>query len=114
MEAEMFDFLTILKMIAFFAMLTVVVIILIISLGYWMGMKKNRLKEDVDEAQAKLNDNLKNFKKLIEKEMLYLNEFKGTPRFEKEKEKRKKSLERRIYFIENKILREIKNIIEKY
>ncbi|MDD5071463.1 MAG: cohesin domain-containing protein [Patescibacteria group bacterium] len=93
-----------------FIILLIFVILVIALLAYWAGMIKGKLKKETDEAQKVLRANLKEFRKLIEKESAYLESLKGKAGYEKERAKIKRSLKGRVDFIEKKVMKEIKDV----
>ena len=85
-------------------------ILVIALLAYWAGLIRGRLKKEADEVQKVLHSNLKEFRRLIEKESTYLESLEGKTGYEKEKVKMKRILKGRIDFIEKKIGKEIKDV----
>ena len=90
-----------------FVSLLLFMILVIAFLAYWAGSVRNRLKKEVNEAQVILHKNLKELKKLMEKEINSLNKnnVKGRQTI-----KTKRILNSRTNFIEKKIAKEIQDI----
>jgi len=88
-----------------FILLLLFVILVIAFFAYWAGLIRGKLRKETGEAEKALHGNLKNFKKLIEKEVTQLSKTKG-----KRGKGTKKTLKNRIDFIEKKILKEIDDI----
>ena len=93
-----------------FVVLLLFTILVIALLAYWAGLTKNKLKKETDEAQAALHKNLKDFKKLIEREITFLDSIEGEDGHSRERIKIKRALKSRVDFVENKILKEIRDI----
>ena len=93
-----------------FIILLLFTILVIALLAYWAGLIRGRLKKEADEVQKVLHSNLKEFRRLIEKESAYLESLEGKVGYEKEKVKIKRILKGRIDFIEKKIGKEIKDV----
>ena len=93
-----------------FILLLIFLILVVALLAYWAGLIRGRLKKETDEVQQVLHGNLKEFRKLIEKESAYLESIKGKAGYGKERIRMGKVLKGRIDFIEKKIGKEIKDV----
>lgn len=93
-----------------FIILLVFTILIIAFLAFWAGLMRNRLKKETDEAQVALHKNLREFRKLIEQELILLDKLKGKEGYDREKANVKKALKGRVDFMEKKIAKEIKDI----
>jgi hypothetical protein len=74
------------------------------------GSIKRKTKKEVDEAEGALHNNLKDFKNSIERELTLWDKFGDKNGYDKEKVRIIQSLKKKIDFMENKVLKEIKDI----
>jgi hypothetical protein len=74
------------------------------------GSIKRKTKKEVDEAEEVLHNNLKDFKNSIERELTLWDKFGDKNGYDKEKALIIQSLKKKIDFMENKVLKEIKDI----
>jgi len=93
-----------------FILLLIFTLLIVSLLSYWAGLIRSRLKEETDEVQIVLHKNLKDFKKLLEKEMNDLEKLEGEDGHNRERAKVRKTLKTKINFVEKKVLKEIKDI----
>ncbi|MDP3043291.1 MAG: cohesin domain-containing protein, partial [bacterium] len=99
-----FDYFTI------FVILLIFTILVISFLAFWAGLMRNKLKKETDEAEQILHKSLIEFKKSFEENLDSLIEFEKETGRAKEKAAARESLKRKIDFMENKVLKEIKDI----
>ncbi|MBU4455550.1 four helix bundle protein [Patescibacteria group bacterium] len=99
-----FDYFTV------FVILLVFTILVISFLAFWAGLMRSKLKKEADEAEQILHKSLIEFKKLFEEDLDSLIELEKETGRVKEKMAARESLKRKIDFMENKVLKEIKDI----
>lgn len=93
-----------------FVILLVFTVFAISFLAFWAGLMRSKLKKETDEAERILHKSLIEFKKSFEENLDSLIELEKETGRAEEKQAARESLKRKIDFMENKVLKEIKDI----
>lgn len=95
---------------AVFVILLVFTVLVIFCLLLLASLIKRKTKKEVNEAEEVLHNNLKEFKNSIAEELALWDKFYNKKGYDEEKAKIIQSLKKKIDFMENKVLKEIKDI----
>ncbi|MBU4347132.1 hypothetical protein KKF23_01060, partial [Patescibacteria group bacterium] len=93
-----------------FVCLLIFALLIILYFLFLISSIKRKTRKEADKAEEALHSNLKDFKNSIERELTLWDKFGDKNGYDKEKVRIIQSLKKKIDFMENKVLKEIKDI----